>query len=185
MQGICTIDGLDFDKYNPELDWSGKLFEQYEEIAPLRKQPGIYAFTLCREVVYIGSSINLFGRLQTHIAHMQGNANCTHSSLTWRKYFYLKKYISQVQFQVLEFCNTNISKSELEDIEYSYVNKHNPIFNINRGKSLHQWDGSEQDIDDFVNGNLSMDNLKELTVLCKHPTRGVRHLVPANTDDEI
>ena len=160
MQSIYTIDGIDFAKYNPELDWSGKLFEQYEEIAPLHKQPGIYDFTLCGEVVYIGSSINLFGRLQTHIAHMQGNANRTHSSLKWRKYFYFKKYISQAQFQVLEFCNQSVTKDELESLEYTYINQYCPIFNINYKDKLKRWNGSEHDIDNFINGMISIDDLK-------------------------
>jgi hypothetical protein len=159
MQSIYTIDGADFAKYNPELDWSGKIFEQYNEIAPLRRCPGIYAFTLCGEIVYIGSSTNLFGRLQTHIANMQGKTNYRNQSMKWKKYHYLNKHISNVQFKVIEVCDKTITKDQLENIEYKYINQHCPIFNINYKDSLHRWSGSEEDIDNFVNGTISMDEL--------------------------
>ena len=157
---MYSINGTEFAKYNPELDWNGKLFEQYNEIAPLRKCPGVYTFTLCGEIVYIGSSTNLFGRLQTHIANMQGKTNYHNPSMKWRKYHYLNKHISNVQFKVLEFCDKTITKDQLENIEYMYINQHRPIFNINYKDTLCKWNGSEQDIDDFVNGIISMDDLK-------------------------
>ena len=160
MQGAYIINGLDFAKYNLELDWSGKLFEQYEEIDALRRQPGIYAFTLCGEIVYIGSSTNLFGRLQTHIGNLQGKTNYRRSSLKWRKYHYLNKHISMVQFQVIEFCDHNITKDELEALEYAYINQYCPIFNINYKDKLKRWNGFEYDIDNFVNGIISIDDLK-------------------------
>lgn len=157
---MYSINGTEFAKYNPELDWSGKFFEKYNEIAPLRKCPGVYTFTLCGEIVYIGSSTNLFGRLQTHIANMQGKTNYRNPSMKWRKYHYLNKYISNVQFKVLEFCDKTITKDQLENIEYRYINQHRPVFNINYKDTLYRWNGSEQDIDDFVNGIISMDDLK-------------------------
>jgi hypothetical protein len=161
MQGIYAIHGLDFAKYNPTLDWSGKLFEQYEEIAPIRKRAGVYAFTLCGEIVYIGSSTNLFGRLQTHIGNLQGKTNYRRSSLKWRKYHYLNKHISKVQFHVLEFCEYGTTKEDLEILEYKYINQHCPIFNVNYKDKLKRWNGSEYDIDNFVNGAISMDDLKQ------------------------
>lgn len=159
-QSIYTINGFTFDKYNPELDWSGKLFEQYEEISLLRKQAGIYAFTLCNEIVYIGSSINLFRRLQTHIANLQGKTNYQNPSLKWRKYHYLNKHISKVQFQVIGFCNQDITKEDLELLEYEHINRHCPIFNVNYKDKLKRWKGSEQDIDNFVAGLILMEDLK-------------------------
>ena len=88
MQSVYTIDGNDFSKYDHELDWSGRLFEQYEEIAPIKNHSGIYAFTICEEIVYIGSSTNLFNRLQTHIGHMHGKTNQYSSSMESKKYYY-------------------------------------------------------------------------------------------------
>lgn len=157
---IYTIDGRDLAKYNPELDWSGKLFEQYEELIPIRKQSGIYAFTLCGEIVYIGYSINLLGRLQSHIAHMQGKTNQSSTSMENKKYYYLNKYLSHVQFEVLYFYNRSVSKAQLEEHEYEFIHQYSPIFNINYKDKLVRWNDSEQNIDDFVNGIISMEDLK-------------------------
>ena len=131
MQSVYTIDGNDFYKYDHELDWSGKLFEQYEEIAPIRNQGGIYAFTICGEIVYIGSSRNLFDRLQTHIGHMHGKTNQSSSSMENKKYYYLKKYLPYVQFHILRFLDKPVLQYQLEECEYDFINKHSPIFNIN------------------------------------------------------
>lgn len=160
MQDIYTIDGKNFAKYNPELDWSGKLFEQYEEISPISRRAGVYAFTLCGEVVYVGSSINLFGRLQTHIAHMQGKTNRNSTSIDQKKYYYLNKYLPYVQFEILYFYDKFVSKSQLEEKEYELINQYCPIFNVNYKDRLKRWNGSEQDIDNFVHEITSMDDLK-------------------------
>ncbi len=158
-----TINGMEFAKYNPELDWTGKIFKQCDEVALLKNRAGVYAFTLCGEIVYIGSSINLFGRFQTHIGSLQGKTNYRNSSLKWRKYHYLNKHISEVQFQVLEFCDRGVNKESLEILEYKYINQYCPIFNINYKDKLKRWNGSEYDIDNFVDGTISMDDLKSLT----------------------
>ena len=160
MKGIYMIDGVDFAKYHPAIDWSGASFNEYPEVADLKNRTGIYAFTLCGEAVYIGSSINLFSRLQAHIMHMQGTANRTHSKLVWRKYYYLKKYLDEVQFHVLAVYDNPISKDLLEQYEYEYIEKYLPIFNVNYKDSLKRWNGTEQDIADFVNGLISIDVLK-------------------------
>ena len=160
MQSIYKINGIDFNKYNPDIDWSGQYFNQYPEVIKLKNRVGVYTFTLCDEPVYIGSSTNLFSRFQTHIMHMQGKSNAQSSKLTWKKYYYLNKHINQVQFQVLNMYDSTISKTELEEYEYLYINQYNPIFNINYKYALKQWNGTEQDIDDFVNGIISMDILK-------------------------
>lgn len=159
MQDVYTIDGTDFVKYIPELDWTGKRFEQYQEVIDLKHRAGIYAFTLCGEIVYVGSSINLFGRLQTHIMHMQGRSNYRNPSMKWRKYHYLNKHVAHVQFQVLEIFD-DITKESLENIEYDYIEQLCPIFNVNYKDTLKRWAGSEEDIDTFVNGEVSMDILK-------------------------
>lgn len=179
------MDGVNFDKYNLWFDWSGKHCDKYEEATPIKNKTGIYAFTLCGEIVYVGSSTNLFGRLQSHITHMFSFGDKSKSRLEQRKYHYLKKYISQVKFVVLEFCDRNTQKEELEQIEYSYIDKYNPIFNVRRGDIFREWDGNEHDIDNFVNGNTSIDNLKSMIRLCKHPTSSSRGLVYADSDDEI
>ena len=163
------MDGLSFEKYNLWPDWSSKNCDKYEEVAPIKKKAGVYAFTLCDEIVYVGSSINLFSRLQSHIAHIFSLGDKSKSRLELRKYHYLKKYISQVKFVVLKFCDNSISKRELEQIEYSYIEKHNPIFNVRRGDTFREWDGNEQNVDDFVNGNTFMDDLRSMIRLCKHP----------------
>jgi excinuclease UvrABC nuclease subunit len=160
MQGIYTIDGVDFAKYNPEIDWTGKHFNQYPEVVNLKNRVGVYVFTLCGEPVYIGSSTNIFGRLQTHIAHMKSKTNQQSSKLKWKKYYYLNKYVSHVQFQVLDIYSNNITKEELEEHEYKYIYEYHPIFNVNYKNTLYRWNGTEQDVDDFVNGIISMNILK-------------------------
>lgn len=154
---LDIIAGNDFPKYNPELDWSGQLFKQYPEVYSLKQQTGIYAFTLCGKIVYIGSSRNLFGRLQTHIAHIQGKTNQNSTSIEKKKYYYLSKYLPYVQFKILYFYDEPVSKNQLEEKEYSFINKYCPIFNID-GCQL--WNDSAQAVDDFVHGVISMDDLK-------------------------
>ena len=181
---VYEMNGLDFAKYNLWLDWRGKHFSQSEEILPIQKKAGIYAFTLLGEVVYVGSSINMFGRLQSHIAHMFSLSDKSKSRLEQRKYHYLKKHISQVKFVVLEFCDRNVHKEELEQIEYSYINEYNPIFNVHRGDVFREWDGNEKNIDDFVDGDIDIDDLKLMIRLCKHPNRSSRGLVHADDEDD-
>lgn len=160
MRNVYSIDGIDFAKYNPELDWSGRIFDEYQDAMSLRYRAGVYAFTLCDEVVYVGSSMNLFGRLQTHIAHIYSKSNKDSSSVKYKKYYYLNKYLPHVKFYVLCFFDSDVTKSQLEEKEYSFINQYCPIFNVNYKDSIHRWNGSEQDIDSFVNGTIHMNDLK-------------------------
>ena len=162
MQESYQINGIDFAKYNPEIDWSGKYFDSYSEVANIKNRAGVYAFTLCNEIVYVGSSTNLFGRLQTHIAHINSKTNRTSKSVERKKYYYLKKYISHVKFKVLDVYPDNISKEQLETYEYEYICKYNPIFNIKLKDSIQIWCGTEQNIEDFVKGLLTIDDLTKM-----------------------
>lgn len=60
----------------------------------------------------------------------------------------------------METYHKNISKQELELYEYEYINRYLPIFNVNYVGSVKRWLGTDQDIDNFINATLSMDDLK-------------------------
>jgi hypothetical protein len=91
---------------------------------------------------------------------MHGKTNQSSSSMENKKYYYLKKYLPYVQFHILRFLDKPVFKYQLEECEYDFINKYRPIFNINYKDGRRRWNDSEQDINDFVNGIISMDNLK-------------------------
>lgn len=161
MQSICMIEGVNFDKYNPEEDWNWKRIIQCPKAEMLNKCVGVYTFTLCDEPVYIGSSTNLLSRLQTHIMSIyRGYKYLQPRNFDLRKYYYLNKYIDKVKFQVLDIYDNDISKEQLEKHEYDFISIYNPIFNIRHKDGVRRWYGTEQDVDDFVNGISTIDNLK-------------------------
>ena len=160
INSLFSISGEGLIQYNSEKDWIGSYFDSFPNATILRNCAGIYVFTLCGEIVYIGSSINLLNRLRTHTISIQHGDNCHSLSVADRKYYYFNQHISNVEFHVVETYNKNISKQELELYEYEYINRYLPIFNVNYVGSVKRWLGTDQDIDNFINATLSMDDLK-------------------------
>lgn len=158
--GIFHICGNEFIKYNSEDDWSGKYFSDFSNASVLKSFAGVYAFTLCGEVVYVGSSTNLFNRFRTHIISIQHGDNCKSHKIADRKYCYLNKYIEKVEFQVLATYDKHIPKNELEKYEREYMSIYIPIFNVNYIDNVKRWTGSDEDLDEFVNGNIAMSDLQ-------------------------
>lgn len=159
INSIFEICGSDFMAYNPEGDWVGKYFDDVPNILILKECAGVYVFTLCDEVVYVGSSINLFNRFRTHVMNIQHGDNCLHSTPAERKYYYFNNHIKDIQFKVIATYDKCISKEELESYENQYIDLYSPIFNINCGQKINQWCGTEEDIEDFVLGLLTVDDL--------------------------
>ena len=157
---IFHIRGDDFIQYNSEDDWVGNYFYGFPNASVLKNFSGIYAFTLCGEVVYVGSSVNLFNRFRTHIISIQHGDNCKSPSIADRKYYYLNKYIENVEFKVLATYDKHMSKQDLEQREHQYINIYQPIFNVNYMDKVKRWCGSDRDIDEFVNGNTTIADLQ-------------------------
>ena len=160
MDNLFRINGNDLIQYDADTDWYGKYFDTFSNSAQLKTSAGVYAFVLCNEIVYIGSSTNLFSRLRTHIMNIQCGNKCHTHSIGERKYYYFNKYITNMQYTLLQVCNKHISKSELEAYEYEYIKTHEPIFNVQYGKQRKKWNGTDQDIDNFVNGAIAINKLK-------------------------
>ena len=75
-----------------------------------------------------------------------------------QKYILLRPYIEFIEWKVIEYC----PKDQLDDTENKWIDYYNPIFNIKRSTGHVHWEGNEFDIHDFVTGEVSMDELKEL-----------------------
>ena len=160
MNNLFQINGNDLIKYNADIDWYGKYFDSFPNSSQLKISAGIYAFVLCNEIVYIGSSINLFNRLRTHVMNIQCGHKCNTQRIGERKYYYFNKYITDMQYMLLQVYDKNISKLELEAHEYKHIQMHNPIFNVQYRGQRRIWNGTDQDIDNFVNGIVTIDELK-------------------------
>lgn len=157
---LFSIYGDDLIQYDSENDWAGNYFFTFPNASVLN-YAGIYAFTLCGEIVYVGSSIKPLNRLRTHIISIQHGDNCHSLSVAERKYYYLNKHISNVEFHIMKAYDKHIAKHQLESYEYEYMNHYCPIFNVNYGGNIIKWCGTDQDIDDFVDGKVSINTLKD------------------------
>lgn len=119
-------------------------------------ETGIYGFFLCNECVYVGQSKNVFARLNNHLdcfamSDILGNQK------TYKKYKLLKPYIKELEWKVLEVINDEF---DLNQAENKWINYYNPIFNLETPNGRKHFYGTQTDIDDFVYGLLSMDDLK-------------------------
>lgn len=133
---------------------------QYPDIARQLDKSGVYAIKLCNEVVYVGQAHVLFLRMLTHAKNLQ--AKKLNEAKDYRKYKLLKSYLNDVTLEVLTFTR-NIDKEEKK-----YIRQYNPIFNIMKPEGHRYFNGTIEDIDDFVAGLSTMEDLRELVV--KYPT---------------
>jgi len=95
------------------------------------KKSGVYKIiNVLNNNVYVGSSINLERRKREHFNLLKKNKHInTHLQNSWNKYGG-----DSFEFIILEFCE----KEKCTLIEQNYIDKYNPIYNINprAGSSL-------------------------------------------------
>lgn len=120
---------------------------------------GIYGFFLCNECVYVGQSRNIFARLNNHLDCFVAS-DTFGSQKRYQKYKLLKPYIKELEWKVLEFINDEL---DLNTAENKWIDYYNPIFNLETPSGLKHFYGTRKDIDNFVSGWLSMEELKILS----------------------
>lgn len=121
-------------------------------------EAGIYGFFLCNECVYVGQSKNIFARLNNHLDYF-AMSDTLGGQKTYKKYKLLKPYIKELEWRILEFVEDEFNLDQAENIWISY---YSPIFNLETPNGLKHFYGTQEDIDDFVYGLLSMEDLKTL-----------------------
>ena len=127
---------------------------QYPDLARQLDKSGIYAIKLRNEVIYVGESRILFFRLINHCNKLQ--AKRLSKTDSDKKYRYLRNHLDNITFEVLEVTH-NLKKQE----KY-YIQKYNPIFNILSPDGLRYFNGTMDDVSDFVCGLATMDDLRQM-----------------------
>ena len=119
---------------------------------------GVYGFFLCSECVYVGQSKNLRRRLRRHLNRFVNIDNLKDRN-TNNKYRFLKPYIKYLDWSVIEYVD---DASNLTITERYWIDYYNPIFNVSRFTGNKLFQGTIDDIDDFVCGLQTMDDLRKL-----------------------
>lgn len=131
-------------------------FLEHPEWYSLNNQAGIYGIFLDKECVYIGESHDLLGRILTHMKNFNLPAKYLKTNSDY-KYKILKHYKKHISIRILQFTN-----KRRKQIEKEYIDKYKPIFNISIGDKRQYFIGNEEDIDDFICGLSTMDDLKTM-----------------------
>ena len=90
---------------------------------------GIYAIYEDNNIIYIGSSRNIYLRLKSHISYIRMKQN--NGCLTYNRplYKYLRNTNKNIYVKVLKNIPVNISTHSLRLIEKYYIIKYKPICN--------------------------------------------------------
>lgn len=126
---------------------------KYKDISTELDRSGIYAIKLCDEVVYVGQSCSLFSRLLEHCVALFSDKPSSEL-----KYKLLRDFYKDMSWTVLMYEDLEM----LTDGEDYYINKYRPIFNIETPYGEQHFWGTQEDIDDFCCGLLTMDDLKSI-----------------------
>ncbi len=135
------------------------LIGSHSNTAP--KRPGIYGFFLCGECIYVGQAKDLNRRLRRHLNRFI-DSEVIKQRPTNNKYKILKPYIKYLSWSIIEYVDdfSNLTKTENKWIVY-----YNPIFNIRMPKGKRMFFGTSEDIEDFIYGLITMDELRHKTLL--------------------
>jgi hypothetical protein len=129
------------------------IYSKYKNLVAELTRPGVYAIMLCGEVVYVGQSGNLFGRLINHCD------NIFHADIKLNdKYAMLKPFSKYLSWCVLEYVND----ATRSDVENKYISKYKPIFNIITDDGYKYFWGTKKDIEDFCYGLITIEELQEM-----------------------
>lgn len=131
-------------------------FTKNQILYNLKDCSGIYGIFLRNECVYIGESRSLLQRIMRHMARF----NSPKSKLTEGsdlKYKLLQKYKKDIVIRILTF-----TPKRRKIIEKQYIAAYNPIFNIETPSGRKHFVGTESDIEDFMYGLQTMDDLRLL-----------------------
>lgn len=115
---------------------------------------GIYGFYLCNECIYIGQAHNLFYRLCDHLQKIATAKNLKDYP-TNKKYKYMLKYFNNISWKIIEITHN------LDEREDYWITYYNPIFNIINPDGEYEFAGTDKDIDNFILGLITMDELKK------------------------
>lgn len=148
---MITIDGItmkDMGEMSPVRAWF-----KYQDISTKLDKSGIYAIKLCDEVVYIGQSCSLFSRLLEHCVALFSDKPSSEL-----KYKLLRNFYKDMSWSVLMYEDVAM----LTDGEDYYINKYKPIFNIQTPYGEQHFWGTQEDLEDFCYGLLTMDDLRSM-----------------------
>lgn len=139
-------------------------FNDYAELAERERahrreygKPGIYGIFLNGECLYVGKSKNCHYRFT---AHAQCFSKKIHKRDEYsKKYLLLKPYIKDVEWKVLEFT------TDIDEAEKKWIKEmDNPLFNIQLGGKSQHFEGDAWDIEQWMSGEISYNELKKRTV---------------------
>lgn len=148
---MIAVDGItmkDMGEMSPVRAWL-----KYKDISTELDRSGIYAIKLCDEVVYVGQSCSLFARLLEHCVALFSDKPSSEL-----KYKLLRNFHKDMSWTVLMYEDLEM----LTDGEDYYINKYKPIFNIQTPYGEQHFWGTQEDLDDFCCGLLTMDDLKSM-----------------------
>lgn len=148
MEIIDGITMMDMGKTSPVRSWL-----KYKDVAMILDRSGIYAIKLCNEIVYVGQSCNLFARLLEHCTALFSDKPSTEL-----KYKLMRNFYKDMSWEVLEYQDCDM----LIEAENYYIDKYNPIFNIQTPHGEQYFWGTQEDIEDFCCGLLTMDDLHSM-----------------------
>lgn len=121
------------------------------------RKSGIYGWFIKDECVYVGQSKELYSRF---VSHAEELAKVRQKNIpSKQKYILLKDYVELIEWRELEYT------SDLDVAEDKWINYYRPIFNVKTPYGNQYFTGEQKDIDDYVSGKITMDDLKKLIII--------------------
>lgn len=168
-----TVDGLtmkDMGEMSPVRAWL-----KYKDMAIKLDRSGVYVIKLCNEPVYVGQSCNLFSRLLEHCVALFADKPSTEL-----KYKLMRNFYKNMSWEVVTYQDVDM----LIETENYYIDKYNPIFNIQTPHGEQYFWGTEEDIEDFCCGLLTIDDLRSMIKQNKKTDKEAKFVELENSLDD-
>ena len=123
------------------------------------RKSGIYGWFVKDECFYVGQSKELYSRF---VSHAEELAKVRQKEVPSKlKYILLKPFVEHIEWRELEFTK------DLDEAENRWIEFYKPIFNCKTPYGKQSFEGTEDDIKDFVEGKITYEDLKKLVFIEK------------------
>jgi hypothetical protein len=121
------------------------------------RKSGIYGWFIKDECVYVGQTKELYSRFVTHAEEL---AKVRQKDIpSKQKYILLKDHVALIEWRELEIT------TDLDAAEDKWIEWYRPIFNVKTPYGRQYFNGDQKDINAFVEGKITMDDLKKLITI--------------------
>lgn len=123
------------------------------------RKSGIYGWFVKDCCVYVGQSKELYSRF---VSHAEELAKVRQKEIPSNlKYILLKPFVELIEWRELEYTK------DLDEAEAKWILHYKPIFNCRTPYGKQSFEGTEEDIKDFIENKITYEDLKRLVFIEK------------------